>query len=449
LATAPLSTRDLGNIRLPRLLYDDPSVVQSLTFTASRGNDPGLSVLELTNVADPSVVTPQAPLRLNMPMSLEQNAHVLPIGYDGEFFLPLGRVESRSDNSTTIALDRLPPPLVDSRSLTGAIKIFFLKAFSKAVGQDFQYPILGAADVSPDGAVTAIRDPYQVKDRVAKAQRILVFVHGITGDTRSMVPSVQLAKLADAKPLASLYDLILTFDYENLSTTIEENARLFKTRLEAVGLAAGHGKTLDIAAHSMGGLVSRWFIEREGGNQIARRLVMLGTPNGGSPWPKVTDWALVALTLGLNHLTAIPWPPAVVGGLAARIEKPTVTLNEMLPTSQVLADLKQSPDPGIPYVLIAGNTSIIPPAVATPDAGKQSVLARLVARLTSPELLHKVANPFFLGEVNDIAVSVSSMENIAAGRTSPFSVHPVGCDHLSYFSDPAGLKALAEVLSAG
>jgi hypothetical protein len=449
LATAPLSTRDLGNIRLPRLLYDDPSVVQSLTFTASRGNDPGLSVLELTNVADPSVVTPQAPLRLNMPMSLEQNAHVLPIGYDGEFFLPLGRVESRSDNSTTIALDRLPPPLVDSRSLTGAIKIFFLKAFSKAVGQDFQYPILGAADVSPDGAVTAIRDQYQVKDRVAKAQRILVFVHGITGDTRSMVPSVQLAKLADAKPLASLYDLILTFDYENLSTTIEENARLFKTRLEAVGLAAGHGKTLDIAAHSMGGLVSRWFIEREGGNQIARRLVMLGTPNGGSPWPKVTDWALVALTLGLNHLTAIPWPPAVVGGLAARIEKPTVTLNEMLPTSQVLADLKQSPDPGIPYVLIAGNTSIIPPAVATPDAGKQSVLARLVARLTSPELLHKVANPFFLGEVNDIAVSVSSMENLAAGRTSPFSVHPVGCDHLSYFSDPAGLKALAEVLSAG
>ncbi len=110
-----------------------------------------------------------------------------------------------------------------------------------------------------------------------------------------MVPSVQLAKLADARPLASLYDLVLTFDYENLNTTIEENGRLLKERLEAAGLGSGHGKTLDIAAHSMGGLVSRWFIEREGGNQVVRRLVMLGTPNGGSPWPKVVDWATVAL----------------------------------------------------------------------------------------------------------------------------------------------------------
>ncbi len=59
LSTAPLSTRDLGNVTLPRLLYDDPSVCQPLTFTASRGSDPGLSVLELTDVNDPSLVTPE------------------------------------------------------------------------------------------------------------------------------------------------------------------------------------------------------------------------------------------------------------------------------------------------------------------------------------------------------------------------------------------------------
>ena len=51
------------------------------------------------------------------------------------------------------------------------------------------------------------------------------------------------------------------------------------------------------------------------------------------------------------------------------MENPTVTLNEMLPTSKVLADLKQSPDPGIPYVMLAGNTSIIPAAVAAPARG--------------------------------------------------------------------------------
>jgi len=417
-----------------------------LTFSVSRGSDPGLSVLELTDVNDSSVVTPDAPLRMTVPLGLQTNEHVVPVAFDGEFFLPLGRVERRSADATVIALDRLPPALVDSRSLGGAIKIFFQKVISKKVGLDFAYPILGAADVAPDGAVTPVRDTFHVRDRVAKANRILLFVHGIIGDTESMVPSVHLAKLADARPLASLYDLVLTFDYENLSTTIEDNGHKLKARLEEVGLRAGHGKSLDIVAHSMGGLVSRWFIEREGGNQIVRRLVMLGTPNGGSPWPRIVDWATVALGLGLNHLTAIAWPASVVGGLAAWMENPTVALHEMLPTSKVIAELRQSADPGIPYVMLAGNTSIIPAAVA-PDPQKGSLLGRLLGRLTSPDLLHKVANPLFLDQANDIAVSFASMENIAVGRKPPFVVRPVACDHLSYFRDPEGLKALVAVLA--
>ena len=271
-----------------------------MTFTASRGSDPGLSVLELTDVNDLALVTPDAPLRMTVPLALQTNEHVVPVAYDGEFFLPLGRVESRSADETVIALDRLPPPLADSRSLTGAIKIFFQKVISKVVKLEFPYPILAVADVAADGTVKPIRDPLKVRDRVAKANRILLFVHGIIGDTQSMVPSVQLARLADARPLASLYDLVLTFDYENLNTTIEENGRLLKKRLEAVGLGPGHGKMLDIAAHSMGGLVSRWFIEQEGGNQVVRRLVMLGTPNGGSPWPQVFDWATVGARAGVE-----------------------------------------------------------------------------------------------------------------------------------------------------
>jgi hypothetical protein len=447
LSTAPLAARDLTQVALPRMLSDDPSVSQPWTFTVSRGNDPGLSVLELTDVDDASVVTPTAPLRLTVPLTLDANEHVLPIAYDGEFFLPLGQIESRSADSTVIALDRLPKPVVDSRSLSGAIKIFFQKVISRKVGLDFPYPLLGAADVAADGTVTPIRETSQIRARVSEANRILLFVHGIIGDTQSMVPSVQLAKLADARPLASLYDLVLTFDYENLNTSIADNGRLLKERLESVGLGAGHGKTLDVAAHSMGGLVSRWFIEREGGNQIARRLVMLGTPNGGSPWPKVVDWALVALGLGLNHLTALAWPASVLGGLAARVENPTVALNEMLSNSKVLADLKASDDPGIPYTMLAGNTSIIPSATTVSDPQKGSLLGRLLARLTSPTLLHTVANPFFLDQANDVAVSVASMENLAPGRKLPYDVRPVACDHLSYFHDPAGLKALTDVLN--
>jgi pimeloyl-ACP methyl ester carboxylesterase len=446
LMSAPLSTRDLNNLRLPHQFYDDPGLTSPLTFTPARGLDPGLSVLELTDVEDPSVVTHDSPLRMAVPLTLSKDEHVVPLAYDGEFFLPLGRVERRATGETMIAIDRLPPPLADGRSLTGAIKIFFQKVISRVVGLDFPYPILGAIVPAQGQAAAPITDPFHVGQRVAGAGRILLFVHGIIGATDTMVPSVHLARLPDGQPLSSAYDLILTFDYENLNTTIEANARLLKERLAGVGLGPGHGKALDVVAHSMGGLVARWFIEQEGGKQVVRRLVMLGTPNGGSPWPKVFDWATVALGLGLNQLTAIPWPTTVLGGLSALIENPTVALNQMLFTSDLLAKLKKGDDPGIPYYLLAGNTSIIRAAVDSPESQKTSVLARFLARLTSPEMLHAVANPFFFGQPNDIAVSVNSMEAIAAGW-KPKDVQIVACDHLSYFRDPAGLTALANVLT--
>lgn len=449
LTTATLSTRDLNDITLPRMLYDDPRVSSPWNFTPSRGTDAGLSVLELTGVNDPAAVTPENPLRVRVPLALAPEDHVLPVAFDGEFFLPLGGVESRQPGSTVVVINRLPPPQSDERSLTGAIKIFFQKIVGTAIGVGTPYPILGIAQVGADGSVVPVRDPEEVRARVQRASRVVLFVHGIIGETSTMVPSLQLARLANQAPLASLYDLALTFDYENLNTTIEDNGRLLEKLLRACGLVPGNGRVLDVVAHSMGGLVARWFIEKEGGNKVVRRLVMLGTPNGGSPWPKVVDWATMAIALGLNQLTAIPWPSAVLGLLQKSAESPTVALYQMTAGSDVLKALAATDDPGIPYVMLAGNTSIIPAATQVTDPRKGSRLSRLFARLTSPEFLHEVANPFFLNQENDIAVSVTSMRDIAEGRKPPYDVRPVGCDHLSYFRDPAGLKALSTVLAEG
>ncbi|WZO96075.1 caspase family protein [Isosphaeraceae bacterium EP7] len=449
LTTTSLSTRDLGSLTLPRILLDDPAVVRPWTFTASRGTDPGLGVLELTEVENPEVITPENPLRVNVPLAIGAEEHVLPIAFDGEFFLPLGGVERRDAGSTVISIDRLPPPLADGRSLGGAIKIFFQKIVGETVGIETPYPVFGVANVDPDAAVEAIRDPDEVRARVQRASRIVLFVHGIIGETSTMVPSVRLAKLPGQTPVASLYDVVLTYDYENLNTTIADNGRLLKQRLEACGITPGNGRVIDIVAHSMGGLVSRWFIEKEGGNQVVRRLIMLGTPNDGSPWPQVTNWATMAIALGLNHLTVIPWPSAVLGALQKSAESPTNALNEMIRGSKVLADLSAADDPGIPYVMLAGNTSLIPEATQEPASGLGSRLSRLFSRLTSPAFLHDVANPFFLNMENDVAVSVTSMRNILNARKPVYDVRPVACDHLSYFKDPAGLKALATVLAEG
>ena len=121
------------------------------------------------------------------------------------------------------------------------------------------------ASVADDGTVSYERDHDVIRAAVAGASRILMYIHGIIGDTRGMVSSARpghLALGAFVEPVGDRYQLLLAFDYENINTPIDETARDLKGRLAAVGLGERHGKALDVVAHSMGGLVARWMIER-------------------------------------------------------------------------------------------------------------------------------------------------------------------------------------------
>lgn len=442
LTTVNQSTRDLGNLMLPPILREDPTVTQPFHFTASRGTAPGLSVLELNNVNAETIqtVTQQEPLILTVDQPLAKAERILAIAYDGEFFLPLG-IGRVKDGKINIRLERLPEPISEGkRSLGGSIRIFFQKVIAERLGLEFTYPLLAVTEVGDDEVVHYETDSTKVKERVAQAHKIVLYIHGIIGDTQSMVPSVQRAKLeinGQSTAISDLYDLVLCFDYENINTSIEENARLLKKRLEAIGLGANHGKVLHVVAHSMGGLVSRWFIEREGGNQFVSHLIMLGTPNAGSPWPTVEAWATAALGIGLNSLSTVAWPVKILGSLVAAIEIIDTTLDQMQPESAFLKSLAASPDPMIPYTILAGNTSIIP-AVMEADR-----LQRLMKKL----LNWTIALPFF-GQPNDIAVTVRSIKSVDEGRSPKSIVQEVGCDHLVYFSHEEGLKALALALFA-
>ncbi|HEY0602361.1 MAG TPA: caspase family protein [Herpetosiphonaceae bacterium] len=453
LTTVSQAGRDLGNQLLPAILRDDPTISQPLQFTESRASDPGLSVLELLNVADHTVVTPEQPLMVRIDQSLSDDEQLLPVGFDGELFLPLGLAQ-RDGGTTEVRLDRLPAPVVGARSLTGSIRILFQKVVTQRIGKymgwKYDYPILAAAYVADDGKVSYWPRPGDVKQRVATADRILIYIHGIIGDTRGMAASARVldGKLAPPPPaLLSRYDLILTFDYENINTTIEETARALKQRLQAVGLGPGDGKHVHIVAHSMGGLVSRWFVEREGGNRIVEKLVLLGTPNAGSPWPTVQTWATAALGLALNSLPVIGWPGSVLSSLLGAIETADVTLDQMAPGSPFFEALDASDDPGIPYVVLAGNTSLIPAALApTNGDGDSGLLSRLLSKLTLPNALHAATALAFFGQPNDIAVSVRSITNINDQRSPQPVVREIACDHITYFSTVAGLQALAEAL---
>ncbi|MBW4634728.1 MAG: caspase family protein [Iphinoe sp. HA4291-MV1] len=440
LTTIPQTSRDLGNKILPPILRENPELIQAFQFTSSRGTDPGLSVLELSNVQDHTVVTSDAPLKLLVDTTLGKDEHLLPVAYNGEFFLPLGRGKTNQDGKTEIELQRLPAPVSEGRrSLQGSIRILFQKVISEKLGLEWRYPILAVASVGNDASVKYETDEVQIKLLVAQAKRIVLYIHGIIGDTKSLVSSIHqpiIGADGQERSISQFYDLVLTFDYENLNTSIEENARNLKKRLAAVGLGANHNKLLHIVAHSMGGLVSRWFIEREAGNQVVQHLIMLGTPNGGFPWSTAQDWVTLALGIGLNSLSTVAWPVKVLGSLISAIETVDISLDQMKPNSDFLKTLAQSDDPGISYSIVAGNTSIIPAAVQ-PQGEKSSLLERLMQSLFGKV----VALPFF-GQPNDIAVTVHSIKNVTEGRSLPPQIQEVACDHLTYFHHPAGLKAL-------
>jgi hypothetical protein len=410
-------------------------------FTHSRGADPGLSVLELSQLVPETLdtVTPEAPLKLSLEVSLAEGEYILPIAFDGEFFLPLGRSHA-TPQGTEVRLERLPLPLLQSeRSLGGAVRIFFQKVFSSKLGLAFDYPQLGAMYVLNNGRVVYEKEPAVLRPQIAEAKRILLLIHGLLGDTPTLMDDLR-ADTAMVQHLRKHYDLILGFDYESFNTPVEETARQLKQCLEFVGLHPQCPQRVDIVGYELGGLVGRWFVEREGGNAVVNHLIMLGTPHGGTPWSTVERWALVALGFGLNSLSTVAWPVKVIGSLVAAIEAFDVTLDQMQPGSALLKSLAASPDPGVPYSVVAGHGAL-PAAALALDKHGSSPLQRLLQKLGSG-----TANLAFLGQPNDLFASVYSLKGIEPIRQPALNIRETGCDHFTYLAGPDGRQVLMEVL---
>lgn len=448
-----IASRDpnLMNPTPPPWLVDHPETVRPYQFPGSRADTPALSVLELRQVGDAGAVSAEAPLIIRTEQPLAADETVLPYAFDGEFYIPLGFAEA-SDGATQISIVRLPNP--NTKTLKGSLSIFFKKVISEHLGTSFPYPLLSAVGKGTSGKATYVTNPDLVARRVSGAQTILLYIHGIIGDTQAMTASA-FAPPPDSGAAPRLagdeYDLILAFDYENLNTPIEQTARDLRQRLVAVGLAPGHNKQLHVVAHSMGGLVARWFIEQEGGNKVVSRLTMLGTPNGGSPWSAYEQWFSTLLSFGLNGLSHIPWPPTVLGSLMRAITwtgkvvtsqhgKIEVALAEMNPKSDFLKLLAASQDPGVPYAMIAGNTSLVRSAY---DGKDTSRLARLLEHLSPQDVLYRTTALAFFNTPNDIAVAVDAITNIPETRSLQPSIHEVDCDHVSYFINQSALDCIA------
>ncbi len=130
----PPSSRDVNTNLIPPNFLQDQTILQRdgkkrlfepYQFNMTRS--PGLfSVLEIFEVQNHESVTPENPIKLLVGKLLLSDEHILPVAYDSEFFLPLGKAKN-INGKTEITIERLPEPTVNSRNLQGSIKILFQK----------------------------------------------------------------------------------------------------------------------------------------------------------------------------------------------------------------------------------------------------------------------------------------------------------------------------------
>ncbi len=420
----------------PQAFYGSRSVAAPYEFLPGNMHAPGLSVLELREVSGKEKISADTPLTVDTRQTMSQEEMIIPLGYDIDsgMYYPLGF----SNDAGEVTIETLPEESpTGTRSLGGSIKIFFQKVVLTKLGFEPKHPQLAMAVFTEGEEYIYETDTAKIEAAVKNAQNIVLMTHGIIGDTLEMPKSL---KRIGQYP----YDLVLTFDYENLSTEIQDTARELKEHLRRVGLKKGHGKQLTIIAHSMGGLVSRWFIEKEGGREVITHLIQVGTPNMGSPWADVYELSSVLLSRVINGAAFLQPYLFALNLLGKVVQKVFTTLQQMNDDSEFMQLLNDKSDPGIPYTIIAGNTKLIP---AVLEEKHNTLLKRILARFR--QRAHFDALDILLfKEENDIAVAVKSIYGIPGMEKRQFVPREftVACDHISYFGDPEGLKALSKAI---
>jgi len=270
---------------------------------------------------------------------------------------------------------------------------------------------------------------------VDKASKILLIIHGIIGDTKPFAKSLRFIRNENR------YDLILTFDYENLNEPIDKIAGELNELLDKAGLHAGDGKQLDIVAHSMGGLVSRYLIEHiRQGDRTVDRLIMVGTPNGGSEFGKIPGHLKrmnILLGLSLNffkdYITAIFPQVGYLNKALTASPYVTVSLNDMSPDSSLVKLLKK-PVPAIQtvYYDVAGD-------ITNYRQHYDGVFSRYM-----DQLLLQVGHLVYRDRPNDIAVGSAEVKQIPDSYQA--TVYDVNCHHLNYFQHEDGIRVIKSLL---
>ncbi len=444
--TSSAHTSKSADYILPPHLANKNSHLAPLDLMGNTRNATIMDVVKLTDINDKTVVSEEAPLTLQLEFTQSDDVQeIIPIGYDPEtkLYYPLGY----SNGSGEIIIEQLPDETPTdaehtNKSFLGSIKIYLQKVIGQKLGMVYTYPRLAKVKVEDDLTVIYNIDEQDVKEAVAKSTSIVLFIHGIIGDTESIVKCIKTPLDESGSTIEKSTDLILTFDYENINTSISNTAADLRKKLEMLELDKKHGKKLTIVAHSLGGLVSRYFIEKCGGDEFVSKLIMLGTPNNGSPWANVRDMAQTFLTFAINGGAFLqPWVLTLSG--VKKLITNTTTLKQMHPVTGIYTSLNMGIDPKIPYIIIAGNTQKI---IAQYDQ-TTSLIKRMLFN-AKKNIVYNLLDEVLFHKANDIAVTKDSIITLAGSEkwSHPLTSTEVASDHLTYFTRIECLKLIADNL---
>jgi pimeloyl-ACP methyl ester carboxylesterase len=437
IASPSEATRSTGGAPFP------PRAIQGLlepcNLIPGRKSDEAFNVIDLHGCNGMEVVSRDHPITIQLGQGRTRGESILPLGYDSETqcYIPLGYMDSEG----TVKIEHLPEVLPSTtKGLGKSIKIYLQRlVHTQILNEEDPYPILAIAAPDENEEMQYIKDKGVIKSRVEQADSMLVIIHGLIGDTsdkRHITTRIKRFDNGQEKDLRSKYDLTLTFDYDSLNVPIEETAQGLLDLLAELGVDKRKGKQVHIVAHSMGGLVARWMLEKLGGDQLVSHFVQVGSPNLGSPWASAYDYFNTALGLVINFAnSSVPLLNEVLSFLGKAWDNMEVTTMQLQPGSEFIKQLNESADPPpIPYTILSGDCSLMP---------VQQERRRKFLSKVSSGVKGSVINALF-DEANDAIVSVSSMTAFPPGSVT--IIEPIACDHFGYFKTEESVKRLGEVL---
>jgi pimeloyl-ACP methyl ester carboxylesterase len=440
IGVAESNARDAGPINaFSRLQHHQQ--LSMVDFSPSRSLQ-SQNVIEIDNIqlANANALEDQ-PLEMTLQQSLGEDELMLPLAFDGHHFRIVGDAFG-DQQGTQIRIHEIPDMDMSTNGGTGErgiLKSLKMTLCKVALNQS-EVNLIQWVEFLPDGTIAQRRENLGLK--VGKAKKVMLVLHGLAGDGLSMVKS-----LHENLPAANLqqYDLILTYDYESLNTPLDVTARALFKLLGDYGFGKEDRK-MTIVSHSLGGLIARWMIEKEGAHVYVDHCILVGTPNNGSLYGKIDayrKWAQTACELAINFIPSIVPFSAILlkffktaadlGGSIAQIDPNSEFINKLNSTSETITR----------YTVISGDASTLD----QPGSGYQGYVEKVKSQLG------KWVNQ---DEPNDLFAPVRSLQckELWEGRNPDNKIlDPVANHHFGYFMSMGGSrdtntvwKALNEVL---